>query len=138
MDNMMEKISKVLADEETMKQLGELAQMIGGTDVSPASAEETAMPSPITDTANLSNILNNNSNGNNALFGNGGMDIAKIASIMSKLNAPSKNTNFLTALKPLLKEENQVKADRAIKILKIMELLPILKESGILGGDLFG
>ena len=136
MDNMMEKISKVLADEETMKQLGELAQMIGGANP-PPPAEETAMPSPITNHL-PSNNNNNNNNINSNIIGNGNIDIAKIATLMSGFNKPSPNTNFLMALKPLLKEENQIKADRAIKILKIIEMLPILKESGILGGDLFG
>ena len=38
----------------------------------------------------------------------------------------------------LLKEENQVKIDRLIKIFKLFAVYPALKESGLLGGDLLG
>ena len=36
-------------------------------------------------------------------------------------------------LKPLLREENRGKVDTAMRLLKLIELLPLLKESGIFG-----
>lgn len=46
--------------------------------------------------------------------------------------------NLLLALRPLLKEENQAKIDRLIKVFKLFAVYPALKESGLLGGDLLG
>ena len=71
----------------------------------------------------------------------GGLDIAKlmkIQSIMQSASKPDKNIQLLLALRPLLKEENQVKIDRLIKIFKLFAVYPALKESGLLGGDLLG
>ena len=70
-----------------------------------------------------------------------GFDIAKIMKlqgIMQSASKPDKNIDLLMALRPLLKEENQVKIDRLVKIFKLFAMYPALKESGLLGGDLFG
>ena len=61
----------------------------------------------------------------------------KIQQIFSKANKNDYNTDFLYALKPLLKEENKQKIDKINKIFKLLALWPLIKESGLLGGDLF-
>ena len=40
-------------------------------------------------------------------------------------------TRLLNALKPYLSEKKQAKADNAIKLLKIIELWPLIKDSGM-------
>jgi hypothetical protein len=62
-------------------------------------------------------------------------ELMNIMSIVSKLNATNDDarTNLLTALKPHLSEPKREKVDTAIKILRLLELLPLLKESGVLG-----
>lgn len=57
--------------------------------------------------------------------------LIKMLSLFETLNQPSDNERFLLALKPLLREENRVKIDSAIRLMKLFSLLPILKESGI-------
>ena len=54
-------------------------------------------------------------------------------SVISKLNGSQDNerTRLLNALKPYLSEKRQAKADNAIKLLKIIELWPLIKESGM-------
>ena len=42
------------------------------------------------------------------------------------------STRLLAALRPLLGEARQKKLDEAAKILKLLHLLPLLKESGVL------
>ena len=42
-------------------------------------------------------------------------------------------TALLTALKPHLSEAKREKVDTAVKILRLLDLLPLIKESGILG-----
>lgn len=65
----------------------------------------------------------------------GGIDmesIMKLGELFSQLNKSDKNTQLLLALKPHLRPENQSKVDGALKLLKIMNILPLLKDSGII------
>lgn len=58
--------------------------------------------------------------------------IAGIAKIFSQLNSvDDKRIQFIAALKPLLHSERQKKADQAIKMLKLFEILPLLREQGL-------
>lgn len=72
----------------------------------------------------------------------GGPDIdpetlLKLLEIISKLGENDKNTELLNALRPHLRAENRAKLDRAAMLMKVIGLLPLLKESGFLNG-LFG
>ena len=60
--------------------------------------------------------------------------LIKMMSLFGSMNQQDDNERFLLALKPLLKEENRSKVDTAVKIMKLLALLPILKESGLFGG----
>lgn len=119
MEDIAGKISEILSDEESMKQLGEIAQMLG---FSPDSAPQ---PSPAAASPQ----------------GNGMPDIAALMSLAGKLKeagADDDNINFLVALRPLLSDDKKPRIDRAIKILRLINLLPIIRDSGLLGGDLLG
>lgn len=59
----------------------------------------------------------------------------KMLSLFETLNQPDDNERFLLALKPLLREENRPKIDSALRLLKLISLLPILKESGLFGSQ---
>lgn len=54
-------------------------------------------------------------------------------SLFESLNKPDDSERLLLALKPLLREENRQKIDAAVKFMKLFALLPVLKESGVLG-----
>lgn len=55
--------------------------------------------------------------------------IMKAKSIFDKMNnTPNKNVDLIMALKPHLRPETQNKADQALKIIKLFEVLPLLKE----------
>jgi len=62
--------------------------------------------------------------------------IMKLMEAFSSLNSTDKNTELLLALKPHLRSENQAKVDRAIKLMKLMSVFMLLRESG-LGDKLF-
>ena len=67
----------------------------------------------------------------------GGLDIEaimKMGELMSQMNKQDDSTRLLIALKPHLKPENRQKVDSAMKLMKIMNILPLLKDSGILDG----
>ena len=66
----------------------------------------------------------------------GALDPTMLRTMMSlfdSLNKPDDGERLLLALKPLLREENQHKVDAAVKFMKIFALLPVLRESGMLG-----
>lgn len=55
--------------------------------------------------------------------------IMKAKSMFDRMNKTSnKNTDLIMALKPHLSPENRNKADTAIRILKMFEILPLLKD----------
>jgi len=58
--------------------------------------------------------------------------VMKMGDMFSKMNQPDSNSEFLLALRPHLRPENRHKIDSAVKMSKMMSLLPFLKESGIL------
>ena len=137
----MNKIQNVLNDEESMKQIKELADMLtAGND----QQNETPPPQQSGE-PDLSQLLQNLMGGSQPApphqTGTGGFDISKLMKlqgIMQSASKPDKNIQLLMALRPLLKEENQIKIDRLIKIFKLFAVYPALKESGLLGGDLLG
>lgn len=59
--------------------------------------------------------------------------LIKMLALFETLNQPDDNERFLLALKPLLREENRVKIDSAIRLMKLFSLLPLIKDSGIFG-----
>ncbi len=92
------------------------------------------------------NQNNGNSNENNA--GQSGdeqnfpdIDFGKIFNIFKCLNGSNKNSdpgvNLIHALIPFLSEERRRNANEAEKILRIIKMIPMLKEMGILD-NLFG
>jgi len=61
------------------------------------------------------------------------MMIAKIGSIMSKLNSKKDDDRIklINALKPMLSDKRKARADEAIKMMSLFELLPELKNLNI-------
>ena len=111
MDELGEKLAEILNDPESMNRVKQMAENLLGEN----SSQGDTLPQLSGNTADAD-------------------DIKKIMFIMSKLkNAGNDSrTKLLLALKPNLSEPRQEKIDTAVKILKIIEILPYLKESGIL------
>ncbi|MFA5658139.1 MAG: hypothetical protein WC900_02520 [Oscillospiraceae bacterium] len=131
MDDLMSKLQDVLSDEESMNQIKKLAGML-------SDGSDSSMP-------DLSSVFGAFSQPDDKRDKAGsssqeGFDFSKLTAIqqmMSQANKKDANTELLYALKPLLKSETQLKVDKLVKIFKLMAMWPLLKESGILGGDLF-
>lgn len=74
----------------------------------------------------------NTSQSGESLFGDLDLEtVMKLMEAFSKLNSGDKNTELLLALKPHLRDENRAKVDRAIKLMKLMSVLMLLRESGL-------
>ncbi len=108
MDDLSQKLTEILNDEESMNKVRSLAE----------------------------NILSNNETQINSEdnFGLSANELSMIMGIIGRLKngKDDKRTALLSALKPNLSAEKQEKVDVAIKLLKLIEILPLLKESGIL------
>lgn len=173
MDDLAGKIQNILQDEESMKQISELAAMLGLSSDSPAQNESSGTAAG---SANGSSVASNAAqppfggmnqfsgmgastgagaptnlgNALSQLLGGGGsqqssapesgdlfgsLDIAKLASLAGALKnsgSDDENIRFILALKPLLSAKKQARADSAIKILRLLNLIPLIKASGII------
>jgi hypothetical protein len=118
-----EKISEILQDPESMKNIEELREMlqngISGEEPDNRASEASG---------------ENEGESTSGLFD--GIDFSQILQIISLLSDPpkDKNVDFLAALKPLMSEDKQPKIERAVKLLKLYDMYEVLKENGILTG----
>lgn len=104
-----------MSQEELLAKLFE--QLLGSENSGESKAEEPA------------------SDNSDSIFGDIDIEsIMKLGEMLSSMNKSDKNTQLLLALKPHLRPENRQKADNAIKLMKILNMLPLLKESGIIDG----
>ena len=121
MDDLMSKLQSVLSDEESMKQVRELADMLSGASTEQKAGNTSDAPPQSAQAPAIDPMM-----------------LMKIQSIMAQASKPDKNIDLLLALRPLLKDENTQKLDRIVKLFRLVSLYPAIKESGILGGDLLG
>ena len=112
MDDLNQKLAQILNDPESMNRVREMAESIL-TDKKEQPTAQEGSPFGVVDSNELMSIM----------------------SLVSKLNTQNGDarTDLLKALKPHLSEPKREKVDTAIKILHLLELLPVLKESGVLG-----
>ncbi len=130
MEDMMSKIQGMLSDEESLKQIKDLADMIMSPNDSGDESEEYAQ----NDGDNTSSSFKDENNSESSDDGLGfdiGM-LLKLAGLFNSSPQGDKNTQLLLALKPLLKEEKQEKVDKAVKMMKLFAVWTVVKESGML------
>ena len=118
MDDIMEKIGGILSDEESMKQLSELAKMI-------MSGELNEDENPSEDNSNVNSSANS---GNIPDLG----AVMKLSGLAGAFSRKDPNTQLLEALKPHLSEERRLRVDKAVKLLRLLAVWNIAKESGLL------
>ena len=109
MDELSQKLNSILSDPESMANLKEMAQNLLGKNEETPKTEQSDML---------------------------GIDMASLMSVIGKLKSRgvSENEKLLIALKPHLSKERQARVDTAVKILKLLELAPVIKETNLLGG----
>ena len=75
--------------------------------------------------------------GNDSSGGMPGIDmsmIMKVQQAMSTMSANQENVRLLMALKSHLKSDRSKKVDDAVRVMQLIQFLPLLKESGLFGG----
>jgi len=117
-----------------MENMAKLMQVLMSNDNSNASPDEK---SDDNSDKNSGEADNSDAADFSGFFDNIDFDmISKMGEVFSHMNKPDMNAELLMALKPHLRDENQHKVDSAMKLSKMIAMLPFLKESGILN-DLF-
>lgn len=125
MDDIMNKINEILSDPESIKQISELAQMFmseTGNNNKSSNASDS----------NPDNSENSSDSDSGAFSGLDFSKLIKIQEIIGAVSGKDKNAELLLALKPHLSPERQKKADKAIKLLKLLTVWNIIKDSGML------
>lgn len=113
MDDIMGRISELLTDEESVKQLSELAQMlVSDSEKNDGNDEKTERTVP-EDQPDIASML-------------------RLTGLIGEISKQDKNTDLLLALKPHLGTDKQKRVDKAIKLLKLLAIWNIAKESGLL------
>ncbi len=112
MEDLSEKLADILNDPESLDKIKKMTESLLGEKATAADLQKSEALPNMPDSA----------------------DMKKIIGIMSRLKAESNDsrTLLLKALRPNLSPKRQEKVDLAIKMLKIIDLLPYLKESGIM------
>ena len=131
MEDMAGKISELLSNPEGMEKIKSVAASL----FSGGSSENSENSRGKSDVSENTDSSETNESGGFSLPD--GIDPMKIMSMISLLNNPKsdKRTGLLLALKPHLTEERQQRVDKAVKLLKIISVIPSLKEQGLL--DIF-
>ena len=113
MDDLNEKLSRLLSDPEGMAKIQAAMTALGGGATESVPPPPPPEPSPaIPDLAALSRLM----------------------PLLSGMNQDSEDTRLLQALRPYLHGARAGRLDDTMRLLKLAKLLPLLQEQGILGG----
>lgn len=138
MDNLSKMISDILADEQSRNMLSELADSLGLSGGSEPDEKSTQQSDKL-DLSALTSLLSSSNDGDKSDddgFNLNPETMLKIGKALSSLKTDDKDVALLRAIKPFISDERKHKVDEAVKILKLLSLLPLLKDSGFLGGIL--
>ena len=115
MADLTEQLSSLLSDPEGMSRLRAMAEGLLGGDGAPKKNDEPPSPASQSSDSSL------------------GIDPAAIAKLAGALaiNREDDRINLLKALRPHLSPEKQKRVDMAVKMIKLLEIAPRLRELGI-------
>lgn len=138
MDNIQDKIAQIMSDPQAMSQVQSLGKMLGLTNQSDPGENQISA-------GNSDAHINNNRNtlSDASINMNSGMPtemmskLMKLMPLFQQMNQEDDVTRLLQALRPFLSEEKCRKLDSASKMLKMMKIIPLLKEGGIMDSGLF-
>ncbi len=121
---------------QSLMDSGALKGILGAVENGQADVGAKPVPPAVADGAgseadSAQNILS-------ALTQNGGFSmpdlsmLSNLAPVLQAFNARDDRIDFINALRPLLSQERRQKADEAMKIVKLLSVLPLLRERGML------
>lgn len=115
MEDLNEKLTRLLSSPEGMEKIQSMMSALGGA----LPQEEAPPPPPMPPPAA------------------GGIDMAalsKVLPLLGQMNQESEDTRLLAALRPYLHGQRAERLEESMRLLKLMKLLPLLTEGGVRNG----
>ena len=106
MDDLSEKLSGILSDPEAMREIASLASQLG---VDASGLHTKPDPKPEQNDDMTSRLLS-------------------LAPMLGSLKQDDDTTRLLEAMRPFLSGERQEKLDKAKRLIRVMKLMPLLKD----------
>lgn len=114
MEDLNDKIAKLLSSPDSMAKIQSMMAALGGTDVAAPGAQQP----PTSPTAGLPDLA----------------ALAKLAPLMGALSQETDDTRLLQALRPYLHGERAGRLDESVRLLRLTKLLPLLQQVGLFSG----
>ena len=108
MDDLNEKLNRLLSDPEGLAKIQAAMTALGGEEATPPPPPEPTLP-------DLSGI-------------------SRLMPLLSGIGQDTEDTRLLYALRPYLRGQRAQRLDEAVRLLKLAHLLPLIQEQGILNG----
>lgn len=125
MSDIQDKLNEILNNPEAMKQVQSLGEQLGISVPSSASNQQSApSPKPAPPPAVVQPQSNNMLNPDMLSM------VSRIAPLMNSFKGDDNATRLLHSLRPFLSNERQVRLDKAEKMLKLIRLMPMLRDNG--------
>lgn len=122
MDDLNDKIARVLSDPNSMAKIQGMMAALSGGDTPAAPSEPSPPPPPSEPNPNL------------PFDGLPDLSmLSKLAPLMGAFSKEDDDTRLLQALRPYLHGEREQRLDDTVKMLRLTKLLPLLQEQGIFG-----
>lgn len=138
MDDLSGKLGEILSDPAAMAKIQSLAQSLG-LDGGGQQAESRPAPQesggqkPASGDGGLLSALSGLLGGSAAKpQGNDSAQaLLRMAPLLGGLREETDGTRLLRALRPLLSPARQARLDQAVRLLQLMRVLPLLRQSGL-------
>lgn len=117
MSELQDTINRIMSDPEAVRQMQSLGAQLGLT--GQQSAQGLAVepkPEPVKPAPQSADILGS---------------VASLAPLMQSFSADDEVTNLLNALKPFLGEEKLKRLNQAQRIMRLVRMIPLIKDSGL-------
>ena len=122
MDDLGSKIKEILSDPKALEQIQELSTMLMGSDTSHPPVHKVEESAKGNDMSFLG-----------ALSSPQAMSlITKVAPLLTDIGKEDDTSRLLSSLRPFLSDQRKEKLDEASKLIKIMKMLSMLKDTNLL------
>lgn len=154
MEDLTSRINQILNDPQSMQLIQNMAQNLGLNPAAPPAEAQSMVPAPASSQAPAAaKAAENGGIDINQLAGMLGQlglgqqnqsqppapppidlnTMMQIQKAMQLFTNGNKSVDLLRSLRPLLSQRRQRKVDDAIRIMQLIQMLPMLKESGLFG-----
>lgn len=127
-DDLSEKLNGILSDPEAMQEIAALASQLGVTQAN--DSQNNSGSGGTADLQGLMGALNTSGSAQTAPQkpDNTAAGLSSILPMLGALKQEDETTRLLDAMRPFLSEERRYKLDKAKRLIKVLKLMPLIKE----------